>query len=632
MMENSQDSLRPSERHSRAAYSHSRQVWHSLSRKARNSSHFPRSCIELNNLLNKTPSIPPINIRESTSDTALYIDGFSQWTITSDQQCALDHKIKQSQLHKAIIGITHPTKCTVSDEFLPRWNGFERLHKGLQSRPQPYNYLCPLILGWSYIMSAYLIEQRKETSEDQINYTNNFALCQELVPGPNLSTKDFTIPIGEVCESERRWWSAILAKGYGWQANIHRTGKIFYPPWECHLDSKVSFIVLYSGVTSPTIIPAEPPSSTDALGYLSKFAQLHNVLDQLIAALAATLTIHTHNRFGAPVILPIPVIEQWPANLTRLSDQINISYANKFPHFMMLSCIPSVMQSSLFSSIWEPGIACNVASEWLHPCLQEVILPLLEQRAYCSIVSILAAHQESIAPLWLGALITGLLPRIITVCRSFLPKTCPEASVWTSSAQSFMDCEFFRKPRIFKKSKGGSFIPREDEFRLLYLTDIKSDDYGPPPISPYPPFGLVKFEDAALPIRLHISCGHKLKYLNWIWQGTDGQMLVDEGNTQHISRNFMRNSFFRKLPWNCYIRIFILGEMILLKTCVKSSQNNGKLLSDRMSEKATRNCFQWTYFAEGVRQSERQIWDHEWLSIICGKENEFPVGSCLSSS
>lgn len=77
-------------------------------------------------------------------------------------------------------------------------------------------------------------------------------------------------------------------------------------------------------------------------------------------------------------------------------------------------------------------------------------------------------------------------------------------------------------------STGDSFILREDEFRLLSLTNLKSNAYGPPPISPYPPFGLAKLENATLEIRLHASCGHRLTYLNWIWQGTDEQIVVDE--------------------------------------------------------------------------------------------------------
>jgi hypothetical protein len=198
-----QDSLDPlclNEQHSLAVYLYSCQVWHTLCWKAHHSTCFPKSYIKLNNLLNKMPLIPLINILEDASNTTLYIEGFSQWIITSDQQCELNHKIKQSQPYKGIIGITRLTKCKVSSKYLSRWDGFKRLNKRLRS--QANNYFCPLILGWSYIMSTYLIKQHMQIAKDQINYTKNFALYQELIPGLISNAKDFTIPIRQANESK----------------------------------------------------------------------------------------------------------------------------------------------------------------------------------------------------------------------------------------------------------------------------------------------------------------------------------------------------------------------------------------------------------------------------------------------
>lgn len=48
----------------------------------------------------------------------------------------------------------------------------------------------------------------------------------------------------------------------------------------------------------------------------------------------------------------------------------------------------------------------------------------------------------------------------------------------------------------------GKFIRRENEFRLLYLTDVESDRYGMPPLSPYPPVEVVKLNETALEVRL----------------------------------------------------------------------------------------------------------------------------------
>lgn len=61
-------------------------------------------------------------------------------------------------------------------------------------------------------------------------------------------------------------------------------------------------------------------------------------------------------------------------------------------------------------------------------------------------------------------------------------------------------------------------ISREDEFRLLFLTDVNSEIYGNPPLSPYPPFGSVNLESTSLEVRLHFACGHKLVYQSWDWR------------------------------------------------------------------------------------------------------------------
>lgn len=59
-----------------------------------------------------------------------------------------------------------------------------------------------------------------------------------------------------------------------------------------------------------------------------------------------------------------------------------------------------------------------------------------------------------------------------------------------------MDPEFHRKPRIHGDLKGEKTISREDEYRLLYLTDLEPSVYGSPPLSPYPLFGVVRLGDA----------------------------------------------------------------------------------------------------------------------------------------
>ncbi|KAH9882250.1 hypothetical protein J1614_001422 [Plenodomus biglobosus] len=59
-----------------------------------------------------------------------------------------------------------------------------------------------------------------------------------------------------------------------------------------------------------------------------------------------------------------------------------------------------------------------------------------------------------------------------------------EATVWTRSAQSFMDPGFHRRPPVHKDRGGKSCSSRPDELRLLYVTDVQSRQYPSPPVEP----------------------------------------------------------------------------------------------------------------------------------------------------
>lgn len=135
----------------------------------------------------------------------------------------------------------------------------------------------------------------------------------------------------------------------------------------------------------------------------------------------------------------------------------------------------------------------------------------------------MAARRPNSAPLRLGLVLTGMLPRIQSVSSSYMPTACLEATIWTKCSQSFMDPEFYKESRISSYATVEKLIPREDEFRLLYLTDVKSERYGPRPLSPYAPFGMVKLNQTALEVQLHAFCGQRLSYSHWVWCRLDGK-------------------------------------------------------------------------------------------------------------
>jgi hypothetical protein len=212
---------------------HSRQTWAALLSEARSATHLPQSCSSISNLLNHTPSLPAEeSVEDAVEGGVLSLTGCSRWKVTSTRDCDLASKLKTSPRRRVNIGDAHPTFCKISDEFLPAWVGFEHVPNCVSDG----NYLSAFVLGWSYVLSARLVELRKKTECDKIT--------QDDVILPDCR---FSIPIGNVDASEYIWWAAILAGGCGWQAILKRSGKSYYPLWACHLDSKYSFDILSEG-------------------------------------------------------------------------------------------------------------------------------------------------------------------------------------------------------------------------------------------------------------------------------------------------------------------------------------------------------------------------------------------------
>lgn len=239
------------------------------------------------------------------------------------------------------------------------------------------NYVCALVLGWSYILSARLVELRKNAEDDCITYTEAKATwcCHEA----NIPDENFSIPIGNVDANVCRWRAAILAGGCGWQATLNRSGRPFYPPWSCHLNHNEKFSIRLDRPAGQQPCLVHPPSSGQAHQYLCNFARFYNVYDQLIAAFLACLTIPGHLRFGAPVTLPKPkctIGNGKPA----AQCKSYIPSMDQLAHFMFLTSIPNAMSSFIFGCFWEPGVHCNVVGAWLHPIWSEILPPLIHEK------------------------------------------------------------------------------------------------------------------------------------------------------------------------------------------------------------------------------------------------------------
>lgn len=96
---------------------------------------------------------------------------------------------------------------------------------------------------------------------------------------------------------------------------------------------------------------------------------------------------------------------------------------------MALSCNHSAVMSSPCGSFWEPSIPCDLVSPWLRPVLEEI--PEASGRAEnpgrChEIIALMCGmRRPRLLALWIGAAISGLVPKVIESVRSGTPPHDP---------------------------------------------------------------------------------------------------------------------------------------------------------------------------------------------------------------
>ena len=166
------------------------------------------------------------------------------------------------------------------------------------------NYLAVLALGWCYILSARLVEIQGQ--DGTMRYTRSKA------PGyhdPSCETKfsASAIDIGEADHDTISWWSSILAPGEGWKAVVkQRDDGEFLAPWSVTNVYNQSFSIIWQRKGTGESFPPTAMSSSRAFQMLAQFALLHNLGSQFLVALAAAITVPTHNCHGSIIQLPQP--------------------------------------------------------------------------------------------------------------------------------------------------------------------------------------------------------------------------------------------------------------------------------------------------------------------------------------
>lgn len=413
------------------------------------------------------------SLEKSPSETLLEVRSRATWKHQSNTNCDLSEWIAIKEL---TIGVMAATKFTAVGNESHNWEETSG-RRGIGGS-ETGNHLAILIPCWAYILSNFLVEPQGCLME----YTNISA------PSMDSSIKSgdpvYRVYVGNAESKEARWWKAILAPGQGWRSTIHTSSEATYlAPRSMEYQGDPQFFIETSNTMLCTNNTASisPPSSEEALRYLTSYCLLHSLGTQYFAALSAVLTLPLQNLSGRKVQLPKPVIVQISHKSSALPD-IRKQFLD-LALLVTLSCAVRVLSSTLWTVFWEPAIDCNIASAWLSRVL-DVIGPLIEAYNHEMLVRILAHHRPRVGQLWLGATLTGLSRDIPHFLRTLeAPYARPEslASAWLGMPQLFMDT-----PGIGCYKCDGDRIRRADRWRLLH--DVGLPPYGSTRLSSWQPF------------------------------------------------------------------------------------------------------------------------------------------------
>ncbi|GIK04879.1 hypothetical protein Aspvir_008977 [Aspergillus viridinutans] len=569
-------------------------LWSSYLDAAETTSLLPFECIDLKRLLKRTPSflggeLVPDAAQVSFSceekefkqgDYALLARGRSMWS-TSKGRCSLEPK---AMLLDLLLGVQTPLAVHVSDcAPLAEWPGVQGI-----SYHDEGNYLTVLFLAWAYILSARWAELLKKSPDH---------LCRIRVTGDTYPSAapnqhcDVEMNLGaDTNDDEASWWKAILSPGPGCEISTVFNQRTYLSPWSVLIPNGVRIAV----AGDPSVASHDPPSSTTALTYLSRFCNHHRLYGQCSAALSAALYIPFLSGSSISLPTPKPIPRPHPAtnNVDTLQPSTLVAEHSRFlGQYMTLSSNGWGLRSVLCGTFFNADIECNLVSAWLNPAFA-VLDPLIEEDKVPMLTKILTSRQPNLGSLWLGAMLAGIAKSTLRDIRTGLTAIDLTAAAWTGTDQSFITLE----PGV----TGGETIRREDECRLLFITS--TDGYSRVPICPWKPFGETRLCDAETTVQQHSCCGcHCLTYISWKWSLTSGDDIDDPGT------GVIANGRNQTGDNN--------GER-----CIKTPTNH-ELFSQSLSETATRGIFSWLR-STGYPANEKPIYQHSWIDLESSDEEE----------
>ena len=521
-----EERLEPAEHDLEAALKIARTYWHDLAAEARVRQTSPLYKTALDGMLCQVPAMPSnlgntIRVHSGSDRDTLEIECLSTWELDPSSPCILKEK-KKTIKSSLLIGCQSPIQCS-----------FEVSPKQGNQEANPTLFTC-LVLGWSYILSALLIEQQGGENAS-LRYTRSLPhIHGAYTSQPDGSHTKQTVKINDLEPLAARWWAAVLAPDRGWEAIIFReANEIYYTPWSCFFGTANCIGFDWNPEPLHEIGEFHAASASAAFQFLIDFALQKELGQQLWKSLAMALLFPTHNYYGIPVALTASARCHYGGG-TELVDLTWDKMKQSLLYHLTLSCNPSVIMSSLAGTFWNNDIACNFVSPWLHPILHEI--PEFKDfrndtHFYYELLSkICSIRCPRLSPLWIGAALSGLVPEVIKQVERGTPILDPVACSWLGYPQSFMD-SLECGPYFDANGR----ISRADAWQIRYLPYCIEDDsfYESQPFTPWKPPGYTTQGSCDLRVKAHSTCQrHRLKYCFWTWKCSTGLDVIDEGYTK----------------------------------------------------------------------------------------------------
>ncbi|CAG8319043.1 unnamed protein product [Penicillium nalgiovense] len=619
-----EDALRPSKEAFECTLRASHHLWSTYFNNS--DTRLPLECIDLKSILKDTPAFLADGLIASDEAFSfvcaktrgdLDIKGQLRWrTSRAGAGCITPPKVIPLELR---LGVSDAREVEISNEApLSEWPGV----CGISGYDEG-NHIAVLFLAWAYILSAKWAEllDRSETHQCSMKYS--FETCQEPEEAVQQEVIGVYLP-PDASEAEIVWWNAVLSGTPAWEISVEYQSEKFVSPWSVSLGGAISMRAKQG--LHPQSTTYNPPSSTTAFQYLTRFCKHHRIYAQCTAALSASFFTRNFCLRKAPS-LPIPrpatnpKYQSTPTSPKSVSALIS-EHEKLLPYYMTLSSnIWLTTMPAMNSIFFNPDIPCNLVSAWKSPAFA-IINPLVKQGNIPHLLNGVSARQPHVASLWLGAAIMGTSSVFLKQCEQGMMMPSLQAEAWMGTPTTFLT----QPPRIYDNDADS--VPREDECKLLFLATPTDGGYNHGYLTTWPwkPFGSTKLCDADLLLRGHLGCGcHALQYEGWDWELGDGSRVEDAGLEARLVSLLSAS--------NCAsVSASTPAPVSMCVSCPKPGVTSADLpalpsdceydlYSDGKSDNPTRGIFCWLRL-DGFPANEKWIYQHSWVEIAMDSDEE----------